>query len=136
MYATQVTRLIEADPEQVFALWTEPERLCRWWGPKATAAVDLRPGGAWRLGMDYPGVGPMAARGIYQEVGPFRLVFTFGWEGEAELHSTVTVELVRRGALTEMVLTHAGFPTEAMAAEHKQGWSDCLDRLVLAAANP
>ena len=136
MYKTQVTRFVQAGPEEVFALWTEPAGLCRWWGPKATAAVDLQPGGAWRLGMDYPGVGLMAAGGVYQEIGPTRLIFTFGWEGDDALPGTVTVDLIPRGNVTEMVLTHEGFPTEAMAAEHQQGWSDCLDRLVAAAANP
>jgi uncharacterized protein YndB with AHSA1/START domain len=133
VHTVQVTRMITAPAERVYGLWTEPAKLCRWWGPHATADVDLRVGGAWRLGMDYPGAGPMFAGGVYQAIGPVRLAFTFAWEGEGGAGSDVTVDLIPRGTLTELVLTHEGLPTEADAANHRQGWSDCLDRLVAVA---
>lgn len=46
-------RLIEAPPALVFDVWTDPEHLCRWWGPRALTLVvsemDLRVGGAYRF---------------------------------------------------------------------------------------
>ena len=48
----RLERLIAASPESVFALWTEPELLVKWWGPEGydvpAYALDVRPGGAWR----------------------------------------------------------------------------------------
>ncbi|CAH1194266.1 hypothetical protein PAECIP111892_01521 [Paenibacillus auburnensis] len=50
--------------ERVFAAWTTPEQLARWWGPKGFTNTfnefDFRPGGQWRFvmhgpdGKDYP----------------------------------------------------------------------------------
>ena len=46
-----VTRAFDAPRELVFAAWTEPERLKRWWGPKSFTMpfceIDLRPGGVF-----------------------------------------------------------------------------------------
>lgn len=58
------SRLIDAPREQVFAAFSDPARLTRWWGPNGFTstfhAIEFRPGGAWRFvlhgpdGMDYP----------------------------------------------------------------------------------
>jgi uncharacterized protein YndB with AHSA1/START domain len=57
-------RLVDAQPEQVFRAFSQPERLARWWGPDGFSSTfetfDLRQGGAWRFvfhgpdGTDYP----------------------------------------------------------------------------------
>jgi len=48
-----VRRLIPASPDAVFAAWTEPAHLLKWWGPRgvslAAAEIDLRVGGRYRL---------------------------------------------------------------------------------------
>jgi uncharacterized protein YndB with AHSA1/START domain len=45
-----VTRHYPAPPAQVFAAWTDPARIGRWWGPRGftttTEHMDIRPGGA------------------------------------------------------------------------------------------
>ena len=45
-----VRRLINATREKLFAAWTEPELLVRWWGPQGvtcpTAEIDFT---SWRL---------------------------------------------------------------------------------------
>ena len=60
----------------------------RWWGPRgfATAAgqLDVRPGGAWRVGMRSPAGGLRWLRCAYRElVEPERLAFTWAWEDAA-----------------------------------------------------
>jgi uncharacterized protein YndB with AHSA1/START domain len=52
----RVTRAFAAPAAEVFAAWTEPERLERWWTGvggwvEAKADVDLRPGGRYHLSM-------------------------------------------------------------------------------------
>jgi len=43
-------RFVKAPPELMFAMWTEPEHLRNWWGPRelelVLCEVDLRVGGA------------------------------------------------------------------------------------------
>jgi len=52
------TRIFNAPRELVFDLWTTPEHLGQWWGPRGftttTHAMDMRPGGEWRFVMHGP----------------------------------------------------------------------------------
>jgi len=53
-----ITRLFDAPKELVFKVWTEPEHIKNWWGPKPFTApraeVDLRPGGEYLYVMRTP----------------------------------------------------------------------------------
>src|SRR5215472_2590347 len=46
-----VTRIFEAPRGLLFKMWTEPEHLARWWGPRRftglSSHMDVRPGGTW-----------------------------------------------------------------------------------------
>ena len=83
--------LVPLDADETFALITQPDRLRRW--QAVTARVDLRAGGEYRWTI-IPG---NSARGTITEVEPGRrVVFTWGWEGSADLPpgaSTVTITL-------------------------------------------
>ena len=45
-----ITRVFEAPRRLVFKMWTEPEHLARWWGPRGfttiSAGMEVRPDGA------------------------------------------------------------------------------------------
>lgn len=76
----KISRTIDAPRELVFDVFTQPEHLMHWWGPKGltmkTAKVDLRPGGLYHYSMEVPGGGEMWGRFLYKEiVRPERLVF-------------------------------------------------------------
>lgn len=51
-------RTVAATREQLFAAFSDPDRLSQWWGPKDFTSTfqefDLRPGGKWRLVMHGP----------------------------------------------------------------------------------
>jgi uncharacterized protein YndB with AHSA1/START domain len=51
-------RLILAPRERVYAAWTDPGQMQRWWGPAGFSntfhVFDLRPGGDWRFTMHGP----------------------------------------------------------------------------------
>lgn len=135
----QLKRTFAAPREKVFRAWTDPEELKKWWGPEGygtpTAEVDLRVGGTYRLGMKkLPKGDVFYLTGVYREVRPpEKLVYTWVWEGEADLGETlVTVEFRDRGNATEVVLTHELFPNAKVRDDHNKGWSSCLDRLAKA----
>jgi len=48
-----ITRVVDAPRRLVFAAYTNPEHVARWYGPSTMTLVvcdiDLRPGGAWRF---------------------------------------------------------------------------------------
>jgi uncharacterized protein YndB with AHSA1/START domain len=81
-----VERDFAAPRERVFAAWTEPDLIARWWGRRGPETrvdeLDARPGGRWRFVEVEPDGTEVAFRGVYREVqAPVRLVYTFEWEG-------------------------------------------------------
>jgi uncharacterized protein (TIGR03086 family) len=123
--------LVPLGADETFALITQPDRLRRW--QTVTARVDLRAGGEYRWTI-IPG---HTARGTFTEIEPGkRVVFSWGWEGSAELPpgaSTVIVTLEPAEGGTLVRLVHEGLTGEQEAG-HGQGWSHYLGRLVTAAA--
>jgi uncharacterized protein YndB with AHSA1/START domain len=127
---------IAARPETVWRYWTDPERMCAWWG--AAAELDPRPGGACIVEMH----GGPVMRGEYVELVPHeRIVFTFGWDptdGAPDVppgSSRVEITLTSDGDDTILALRHTGLPS-AFRAEHAKGWRHFLPLLEQAAADP
>lgn len=127
--------LIEADPETVFAFFTDPEKMVRWLGVSAT--LDPRPGGVFHVNP----AADAAVEGTYLEVSPHtRVVFTWGYPhlpgfDDSPLPpggSTVEVELQPEAGATRVRLTHLG--PDALALFHRQGWANYLERLAEVAA--
>jgi uncharacterized protein YndB with AHSA1/START domain len=95
-----VTRMFDAPARTVFAAWTTPELLMRWWAPQSfgvvflSCEIDLRVGGLVRFVFRHPATGePMAFFGHYREVIPGeRLVWTNEEGGEGGAITTVTFE--------------------------------------------
>jgi uncharacterized protein YndB with AHSA1/START domain len=123
----ELTVRLEAPPDEVFGFLTDAERYVRWQGVKAE--LDPRPGGVYRVWMDADTV----ARGEYVEVDPpRRVVFTWGWEGNADLppgSTTVELSLEAEGDGTMLSLRHTGLPDGEAAAMHDEGWRFFTGRL-------
>ena len=76
-----LTRVIKAPPAKVFAAWTDPALLVKWFAPRpwttAQAQTDVRPGGVQRIVMRGPDGTDVPSHGVYLEVvTDQRLVFT------------------------------------------------------------
>jgi uncharacterized protein YndB with AHSA1/START domain len=129
-----LVRRVKAPPTEVYAAWTLPERMARWWGPDAgpvlSAEADVRPGGRFRVVFRTLDGEEHDSRGVYREVEPGRrLVFTWRWASTPERESLVSLELRPVPEGTELTLTHARFHDEAARDGHRGGWSGALDKL-------
>jgi uncharacterized protein YndB with AHSA1/START domain len=132
-----LTRMLNAPQERAFKAWTSPEHIQEWMRPEpglgvTVASVDLRVGGKYRIQMKTPDGEFFTAVGVFKEVkAPERLVYTWDFEkdgsgaefGEVEgKESLVTIEFLKRGERTELVLTHSRFATVESRDNHAQGW--------------
>jgi uncharacterized protein YndB with AHSA1/START domain len=75
-------RTFDAPRELVWAAFTDPERVPRWWGPRGTTTevveMDVRPGGKWRYVSHGPDRDDVPFMGEYIEIEPNeRLTWTF-----------------------------------------------------------
>ncbi|VTR93986.1 activator of hsp90 atpase : Uncharacterized protein OS=Oscillatoria nigro-viridis PCC 7112 GN=Osc7112_0484 PE=4 SV=1: AHSA1: SnoaL_3 [Gemmata massiliana] len=147
-----IKREFAAPRELVWKVWTQPEHITKWWGPRGfnttVTEMDFRPGGKWRYvmhgpdGVDYP------ARGVFREVvPPERIVttdeFDEGWQPPQpiDLPSGIVATAVfdAIGIRTRLTLTISHATVEdknkhaAMGVEG--GWNssfDCMDDYLMA----
>jgi uncharacterized protein YndB with AHSA1/START domain len=110
-------RFVDAPPGLVFAVWTEPEHLRNWWGPRQFELVvcesDPRAGGRCRFVQRAPDGQEHTFDGVYREVDrPQRLVRTFVYAGTPEDESVETVTFLRDGHGT-LITSRSVFPSFA-----------------------
>ncbi len=127
-------RWLSAPPAKVYAAWTDPQKLTRWWAPEGAtilrAEADARIGGRFRIVMLAPDGEEHDVSGAYREVVPNeKLVFTWAWRSTPERESLVTVALKPDGDGTLLTLTHERFFDEAARDRHRGGWAGALDKL-------
>ncbi len=130
----QITRLINAPRDRVYAAWTDPAELLKWFGPEAVKtrqiATDLRVGGEFRWDLVNRDGENMTIRGEYRDVEPGkRIVFTWQHEDWGDHFSVVTVELSDANGGTQVCLTHEQLPNEESRNNHEQGWNSVLNKL-------
>jgi len=135
-----VTRVFDAPRELVFAAWTSPEHLDRWWGPNGfrntVHEIDVRPGGVWRFTMHGPNGIDWPNRIVYREiVPPERLRYDHGDDEAIRFETTVT--FVAEGERTRLTMRTV-FPTvearkqvDTYAAEGAQQTLGRLDALLM-----
>lgn len=129
-----IVRRLKAPPARVYAAWTRPELMVRWWGPDdgpvLSAEADPRVGGRFRVVFQTLDGKTHDCRGEYREVEANRkLVFTWQWVTMPEQQSLVTIMLHPVDEGTEMNFTHAQFVDEAERDGHLQGWNGAFDNL-------
>jgi uncharacterized protein YndB with AHSA1/START domain len=127
-----VTRLIAASPATVFSFFTDVERWIAWQG--VDGEIDAQAGGVLQIRMP----GGEVASGRFVEVIPEKkLVFTWGWEGEASPvppgSTTVVIELEPDEGGTLLRLTHSALAPPPVAEHHRTGWERYVERLKIRA---
>jgi uncharacterized protein YndB with AHSA1/START domain len=136
--AIHVRHTFAAPRESVFRAWTDPELLKRWWCPPGWAPaemeIDLRVGGAYRIGMRRLRRDPAVyVHGRFLEVNcPERLVYTWRWQNAFENMPETQVTVMFTDAAyggTEVVLKHENLPAIPVCLRHWNGWRAAWPRI-------
>jgi uncharacterized protein YndB with AHSA1/START domain len=127
-------RRLKASPEAVYAAWTDPAQVVKWFGPDAGpvkhADLDVRVGGRYVVIFFTEDGEEHHVSGVYREVVPNeKLVFTWAWRSTPERESIVTVTIKPDGAGSLLTLTQEKFFDEEARDRHLYGWTGCLDKL-------
>jgi uncharacterized protein YndB with AHSA1/START domain len=129
-----IRRRLNASPAKVYAAWTDPAKMMRWFGPADAetlrAETDPKVGGRFRVLMRTSDGEEHDVSGVYREaVQGEKLVFTWAWRSTPERESLVTVALKPDGDGTVLTLTHEQFFDEAARDAHREGWTGAVGKL-------
>ncbi len=131
-------RVFDAPRDRVFAAYTDPALIPRWWGPRRMTTIvdrmEVRPGGAWRFVMREPDGAERGFRGVYREVTPLeRIVQTFEWEGlpgHVIVETATFEDLGERTRVRTTSLFHTTEERDGMLASGMEGgMTESHDRL-------
>lgn len=130
--AVVVRRTIAASAEDLFDAWLDAEALATWMRPgtiqSTVATVEAHEGGCYEITMQGES-GPIVHTGVYRLIDrPKRLVFTWVSPYTEKRDSLVTVDFMRIGNRTEVIVTHEQLP-ESEKAAHSKGWTSGLEHL-------
>jgi uncharacterized protein YndB with AHSA1/START domain len=147
-------RIVDVAPELVWAAWTAPEQIKKWFTPSpwktVDCEIDLRPGGIFRTVMRSPEGQEFPNLGCYIEViKNERLVWTNALEpdfrpskhpvespghecAEFSMTAVISLEPHEKGTKYTALVMHAN---KEDCAKHekmgfKEGWGTALDQLV------
>ncbi|HJR52413.1 MAG TPA: SRPBCC family protein [Gemmatimonadota bacterium] len=136
-------RVVDVPPGKVWAAWTRPEHVVKWFTPLPWSTVDceidLRPGGIFRTVMRSPeGEEHNNVACFLEVVENERLVWTdalgAGWRPNPEPFMTAVVAMEPHGNGTKYTAI-AIHKDEETRAKHEEmgfhdGWAKALDQLV------
>ena len=135
--ALQAEIEIKAPLAKVYAAWTDPTQLPRWFGPRADGRLqidhfDCTVGGRYDLTMIFADGDRVQIVGAYQELDPpKKIVFTWQWSESPGMSSEtlITVDLAPTSAGTHLTLKHERFVSADDRDLHRSGWEPILYRL-------
>lgn len=133
-----IVRTLQANPEEVWQAWTEPDQAAQWWHPGGTTTprdsvgMDVQLGGSYTYAMVNDETGErVVTGGVYREVAPFeRLAFTWGEpDGDPDETPLVTVSLEPVDEGTRMTFELRGVDGSKGDGFFYDGWDEVLTSL-------
>lgn len=146
MYATRVTRRVQAPAEAVYRALVDPDALAAWRVPENMTAhvhsFDPREGGAFRISLthgDPEGAGKSGGRtdtyrGHFAKLVPgVQVVEVFAFETDDDaVRGTMTLTTTLTGTpdgATDVEIVHAGIPDGIPRKDNERGTRMALDHL-------
>lgn len=131
----ELRRVFDATPAEVFDAWLTREQWAAWIGPEGmnceVPLLEPRVGGRYEITMHLANGQVIPVSGVFKTIErPNRLVFSWGWNGDATRQSRITLDFVAQGARTELILRQEGLGTVANRDDHGKGWNSALNKLV------
>ena len=136
-------RIVDVPPEMVWAAWTRPEHIVKWFTPApwrtVDCEIDLRPGGAFKTVMRSPEGKDFPNTGCYLEIVPNeKLVWTDGLlpgyrpAPQPFMTGIVLLERHPKGTKYTAIALHRDPDTRKKHEEmgFAEGWGKALDQLV------
>ena len=125
-----ITQTISASVETLYNLWLNPTAAgCPWYGAKE---LILNPvvGGLFYFSIEHNGrVWPHYGRFLQVDANA-ALQYTWVSEATRGIESVVSVTFTAKdAATTEIVLSHAPLPDDALGQQHQDGWALLLAKL-------
>ncbi len=139
----EITRDFDAPRESVFKMWTDSQKVAKWWGPEGNTTliseIDPRPGGAMRIDERTSDGSVHSMTGTFSKVvTPELLVFRIASPGVGnfapfEALNTVTFEELSprrtRIKVTVQVVMAAQEQQESLEQGFRGGWAQSLEKL-------
>ncbi len=124
-----IEREFDAPRDRVFAVFTDPDLIGQWWGPRGTTTevveMDVRTGGDWRFVAHNDDGSKTGFRGTYREVTPpERIVQTFEWEGmpgHVCVETATFEDLGDRTKVTTTTIFHTAEERDGMLGSGMEG---------------
>ena len=142
--ALQIVREFDAPRELVFSMFSRPEHIVQWWGPRengldfSTPSVNLefREGARYRINIVSPSGESYWISGEYRRIDmPSHITFTFTWDPhptQPDNEMLVSVDFEELpGSRTRMSFRQSPFNDVKQRDGHVFGWSGCFDRLAI-----
>jgi len=127
----EIDRVFDGPRALVFKMWTEPQHLVRWWGPKgwhlSHCEMDFQVGGTFRCCMSSPEQPEHWLRATYREIrAPERLSFTYA--NDADGHDMlIVIDFFDEGGKTRMKFRQSVFLSMNECDGHRRGWTESFD---------
>jgi uncharacterized protein YndB with AHSA1/START domain len=132
----EVSRLIHASQDRVFAAWTDPSQIVQWWGAGGVvcteAEMDLVVGGTYRIANQGPDGSTMWITGTFNLVDrPRELAYTWAMEpiDPDTDYSLVEVSFAEADDGTLVTVAQSQIASPEAREIHLQGWIGCLEGL-------
>jgi len=127
----EIERVFDAPRELIFRLWSSPEHITRFWGPRGLhlshCEMDFRVGGGWRFCMMPASGKGHWIHGTYEVIEPpGRLSFTYVNDSDG-FPMLVTLAFDDEGGRTRMRFRQQAFRSTEQRDGHRGGWTESFD---------
>jgi uncharacterized protein YndB with AHSA1/START domain len=142
--ALEIVREFDAPRELLFTMFSRPEHMVKWWGPRENGEdfttpscnMEFMEGGRYRINIVSSSGESYWISGQYQRITkPSHLAFTFAWDPhptQPDNEMLVTVDFEELpGERSKMSFRQSPFYDTEQRDGHTGGWSDVFDRLAI-----